>query len=266
MSSSTSPHNLSPTRKDSFPAILPASAASASNSRSSSASSGIKKRRRGEDQLIDISDAGETTVIPYVPPSQKQDPRTTTPPTTQEYRADKSPKRSRSQSPGSRIGDRNSGDRHDDTAPLSPVSGEHSSGHRLEVLPQAVKSNEEEEEEAAEEEPVDDLLMPLPEYGWEEFVNRFHDVLEDIETEEEALLRETEMWNWMYKIWASSRSRDDTHRLSQEMATIVQWAKLKEQELERARVSHTESMLAISTVLGIAPKGTTPPQKNKKRR
>lgn len=72
----------------------------------------------------------------------------------------------------------------------------------------------------------------------------------------------------MYEIWSSSRDRDDTRRLSQEMGTIIQWTKLKEADLERAREAHTQSMLAISSVLGIMPKNATPPpsvSKNKKR-
>lgn len=63
----------------------------------------------------------------------------------------------------------------------------------------------------------------------------------------------------MYGIWSSSRDRNDIGRLSREMATIIQWTKLKEADLERAREAHTQSMLAISTVLGIIPKNNTPP-------
>lgn len=72
----------------------------------------------------------------------------------------------------------------------------------------------------------------------------------------------------MYEIWSSSRDHDDARRLSREMATIIQWTRLKEAELERAREAHTQSMLAISSVLGIVPKNATPPLlagKNKKR-
>lgn len=63
----------------------------------------------------------------------------------------------------------------------------------------------------------------------------------------------------MYEIWSSSRDHSDTHRLRREMATIIQWTRLKEADLERAREAHTQSMLAISSVLGIIPKNPTPP-------
>lgn len=107
--------------------------------------------------------------------------------------------------------------------------------------------------------PTDDLLLQLPPHDWPSFLARFTSTLQSVGDEKERIARELDMWNWMYEIWSTSRDRDDTRRLSREMATMVQWTKMKEAELERAREEHTESMLAISSVLGIAPKSGTPP-------
>lgn len=124
---------------------------------------------------------------------------------------------------------------------------------------------------------TDDLLIQLPEYNWAGFMARFEEILKEIGAEKEWLSKEYDMWNWvrflpkkgdntklmlglqMYEIWSSSRDHNDTHRLSREMATIIQWTRLKEADLERAREAHTQSMLAISSVLGIIPKNATPP-------
>lgn len=56
-------------------------------------------------------------------------------------------------------------------------------------------------------------------------------------------------------MWSTSHNQEETQRLGREMATLVRWAVIKEGELERAREEHRESMLAISGVLGIVPKG-----------
>lgn len=69
----------------------------------------------------------------------------------------------------------------------------------------------------------------------------------------------------MYEIWSSSRDRNDIGRLSREMSTIMHWTQLKEADLERAREAHTQSMLAISSVLGIIPKNNTPPAGERKK-
>lgn len=132
---------------------------------------------------------------------------------------------------------------------------------------------------------TDDLLVQLPDYNWADFMARFEETLKEIGAEKEWLSKEYDMWNWvrflpgkgtaqlipnlqMYEIWSSSRDHDDARRLSREMTTIIQWTRLKEADLERAREAHTQSMLAISSVLGIVPKNATPPlslSKNKKR-
>jgi len=96
-----------------------------------------------------------------------------------------------------------------------------------------------------------DPLAPVAEYDWKGFVAQCEAELNQVEVEENHLMEEYRKWNWLYEIWATFRSQSDNIRLSREMATIVNWTQLKETEVERARIQHTEDMRKISSVLGL---------------
>ncbi|KAL0639662.1 hypothetical protein Q9L58_001229 [Maublancomyces gigas] len=266
------------------PSAAPSRSASVSRSNSNT-SSPTKKRPRGEEYLNELSE--DITMI--------HDPRPATPPPTQS--AGEAAKRSGSVS--SRSGRGGSGDR--SSTPDAPVppgligggggeEGRESSLDRM-IMPPPVSPSKgggggsgvnegkngggvedngstEDRHERESSVSTDDLLVQLPDYNWAGFMARFEEALKEIGAEKEWLSKEYDMWNWMYEIWSSSRDHDDARRLSREMATIIQWTRLKEADLERAREAHTQSMLAISSVLGIVPKNATPPLlsgKNKKR-
>ncbi|RPA93860.1 hypothetical protein L873DRAFT_1615166, partial [Choiromyces venosus 120613-1] len=105
--------------------------------------------------------------------------------------------------------------------------------------------------------PADNLLTPLPSHDWNPFTTRLNSALQSSLEESSRLVKEYEMWTWLYELWSTSHNHEETQRLGREMATLIRWAGLKEEELERAREQHRESMLAISGVLGIVPRGVS---------